>query len=105
MWSVPRGPDATGRRLGQPPDGGAIAYDPRNDIIGISPERLPRVLKAHLEQFKQALLNPTHVELRRRFERRFDTGFTGEPPNPALQPTSRAARKAKPKGRTRAARG
>jgi len=91
--------------LSQPPDRGAIAYDPRNDIIGISPERLPRVLKAHLEQFKQALLNPTNLQIRRRFERRFDSGFTREPPNKALQPSSRAPRKGKPKGRTREARG
>jgi hypothetical protein len=65
--------------LGQPPDGNAIAYDPQSDMIGISPERLPLVLKAHLEQFRRALLDPANTQLRNRFERRFDTGFTREP--------------------------
>ena len=44
--------------LGQPPDGNAMAYDSRSDMIGISPERLPLVLKAHLEQFRSELLTP-----------------------------------------------
>jgi hypothetical protein len=62
--------------LGQPSDGSAIAYDSQNDVIVISPERLPPVLKEHLEQFKKRLLDTANVELRHRFEHRFDTGFT-----------------------------
>jgi len=61
--------------LGQPPDGSPIAFDSSSGMIGISPERLPRVLKAHLEQFRLELLDPVNLALRRRFERRFDMGF------------------------------
>jgi hypothetical protein len=61
--------------LGQPPDGNAIASDSQSGTIGISPERLPRVLKAHLEQLRLELLDTTRAELRRRFEKRFDSGF------------------------------
>jgi len=73
--------------LGQPPDGNAMAYDPESETIGISPERLPRVLKAHLEQFKHTLLDGANTQLRRRFERRFDTGFTRDP---SKRPSQRA---------------
>ncbi len=62
--------------LGQPPEGHAIGYDPRTGVIGISPERLPRVLKAHLEQFRRELLDSANGQLRRRFEQRFNSGFT-----------------------------
>jgi len=85
--------------LGSPPDGNAIAADPGGDAIVISPERLPKALKAHLEQFKRELLDPASAQLRRRFERRFDTGFTREPPNNASQRTS-----ARRRGRSRARR-
>lgn len=64
--------------LGQPPDGKAIAYVKKRDMIGISPERLPRVLKAHLAQFRLELLNPANTQLRERFEHRFDRGFSKE---------------------------
>jgi len=56
--------------LGQPPE--AVAYDPRSRRIVISPERLPRVLKAHLERFRTALMDTRNRELRARFEERFD---------------------------------
>ena len=70
--------------LGQPSDGNAIASDPQSGTIAISPERLPRVLKAHLEEFRTTLLDATNSALRHRFERRFDCGFTQPPPpNPA----------------------
>jgi hypothetical protein len=78
--------------LGQPPDGNAIASDPRSGTIGISPERLPKVLKAHLEQFRHDLLDSANVQLQSRFEQRFDGGFTNPPPNKALQPTTRRVR-------------
>jgi len=64
--------------LAQPPDGSPISYDRASDTISISPERLPRVLKAHLEQFKTELLNPTNATLRKEFERRFDAGFSSD---------------------------
>ena len=76
--------------LGQPPDGNAIAWDPLSGTIAISPERLPQVLKAHLEELRRALLDARNTDLRDRFERRFDSGFTQQPPNKALQGTSRA---------------
>ena len=59
--------------LGQPPDGNAIAY--HGGVIGISPERLPRVLKSHLEELRRELLNPSNKRLRARFVQRFDSGF------------------------------
>lgn len=61
--------------LGQPPDGNAVAY--HRGVIGISPERLPRVLKAHLQEVRRQLLTPSNKKLRARFEERFDNGFTG----------------------------
>jgi hypothetical protein len=64
--------------LGQPPDGKAMAYLAGTDMIGISPERLPRVLKAHLESLRQDLLDPAKAKLRERFEERFDAGFSQE---------------------------
>lgn len=79
--------------LGPPSDGNAIASDPEGNAIGFSPESLPTVLKAHLEQLKRQLLDPANVQLRRRFERRFDAGFTREPPNDALQPASARRRR------------
>lgn len=80
--------------LGRPPDGSPIAYDPQSRTVVISPERLPRVLKAHLEQFRSELLDPANSRLRDVFERRFDAGFTqnDRPPNKALEPTARRAR-------------
>jgi hypothetical protein len=80
----------SGVGLGQPPDGNAISCDPLNGTIAISPERLPLVLKAHLEELRRALLDTKNTDLRDRFERRFDNGFTQQPPNKALQRTSRA---------------
>jgi hypothetical protein len=74
--------------LGQPPDGTAMAYDSHHAVIGISPERLPRVLKSHLDQFKQDLLDVRNAELRARFEDRFDSGFA-RPTEKARRRTSR----------------
>ena len=59
--------------VGQPPDGNAIGY--QAGVIGISPERLPRVLKAHLEDFRGQLLTRSSKTLCARFEERFDKGF------------------------------
>jgi hypothetical protein len=68
----------SGVGLAQPLDGSAIGYDPASGAISISPERLPRVLKAHLEQFLRELMDPKNAPLRDRFERRFDAGFSGD---------------------------
>ncbi len=62
--------------LAQPADGNAIACDPVSGAVIISPERLPRVLKAHLDQIRVQLLDATNTALRQRFEERFDHGFT-----------------------------
>ena len=92
--------------LGQPPDGHAIAYDRRGKAIGISPERLPRILTAHLEEFRGELLDPSKSHLKQRFEERFDSGFAQPPSNKTLQPTSRARNvRTKSRQRPRAARG
>jgi len=61
--------------LGQPDDGSPIEYDPKTRELSISPQRLPKALKAHLEQFKAGLLNPTNHALRQEFEKQFDMGF------------------------------
>jgi hypothetical protein len=61
--------------LGQPPDGSAIGYDASNGRLAISPERLPKELKRHLERFRDELLNGNDVVLRRNFERRFHLDF------------------------------
>ena len=61
--------------LGQPPDGAVIAIDSSNGTVALSPERLPRTLKAHLEGFRSQLLDPANSALRAAFELRFDLGF------------------------------
>jgi hypothetical protein len=58
--------------LGWPPGQDAVAYDPQNQRVVVNPERLPRVLKAHLERFRQALLDQKNQALRAAFETRFD---------------------------------
>jgi len=62
--------------LGQPPDGTAIAIDSSNGTVVVSPERLPNALKAHLENFRCQLMDNGNTDLRKRFECRFDAGFT-----------------------------
>ena len=58
--------------LGQPPGGDAIIYEADQKILVISPERLPKVLKQHLERFRAALLDPENATLRENFEKRFN---------------------------------
>jgi hypothetical protein len=58
--------------LGQPAGDAPMAYDSAAKILAISPERLPRALKAHLEGFRIRLLDPKEIELRQNFERRFN---------------------------------
>src|SRR5579863_8335553 len=47
--------------LGQPPGGEAMGYDPNTKLLAISPERLPKALKQHLESFRAHLLDPVNV--------------------------------------------
>lgn len=61
--------------LGQPSDGKALAFDVRNGNVVISPERLPKALKAHLAEFKDRLVDPANLRIRQQFQTRFDQGF------------------------------
>jgi len=61
--------------LGSPSDGGVIGYNPASDGVSVSPELLPKALKAHLDKFRLELLNPSNGTLRKRFQDRFDSGF------------------------------
>ncbi len=61
--------------LGQPPDGAAMVYDQKAQKLVISPERLPGVLKRHLERYRKELLDPTNSDSRRSFEHRFNEDF------------------------------
>jgi hypothetical protein len=61
--------------LGQPDDEKALAYDQGRGKVVISPDRLPRVLKAHLLKLRTKLADPANVDLRQRFQARFDKGF------------------------------
>jgi hypothetical protein len=73
----------TGRAvgLGQTPNGEAMAYYPDAQVLLISPERLPRTLKGHLERYRTELLDPTNSEARKCFVRQFDKDFgVGQPP-------------------------
>jgi hypothetical protein len=58
--------------LGWPPGDAAIAYDKGNDRVIVNPERLPGILKRHLESLRISLLDEANRELRDRFEKRFD---------------------------------
>ncbi|MEI9979390.1 MAG: hypothetical protein WDN23_10385 [Edaphobacter sp.] len=62
--------------LGQPDNGMAIAHDPGARKAIISPDRLPKVLKAHLSKLKTKLLDSANTPLRQRFQTRFDAGFS-----------------------------
>jgi hypothetical protein len=58
--------------LGTPPDGAPIAYVSQRRLVVVSPERFPKALKAHLEFFRNALLDHDNQELRKVFADRFD---------------------------------
>lgn len=58
--------------LAQPAGDAPIAYDSAAKTLAISPERLPRALKTHLEGFRRRLLDPKEIELRQNFEHRFN---------------------------------
>jgi hypothetical protein len=61
--------------LGQPENGTAVAYDPGRGKVILSPERLPKALKAHLLKLQAKLMDPANADLRQRFQTRFDKGF------------------------------
>jgi len=58
--------------LGVPPGESPAAYDSASGRVVLNPERLPRALKAHLEEFRKALLDKNNRALREHFEKRFD---------------------------------
>lgn len=58
--------------LGWPPEPEAVAYDRQDGRVVVSPERLPKVLMAHLDRFRNALLDHGNRQLREAFEARFD---------------------------------
>jgi hypothetical protein len=62
--------------LGQPDNEMAIAYDRGSRKVVISPERLPKVFKAHLLELKTKLMDPANAGFRQRFQTRFDKGFS-----------------------------
>lgn len=61
--------------LGQPPGGEAIAYSDVQQMLVISPSRLPRVLKHHLGLHRAKLLDPKNVVARQNFVDWFDKNF------------------------------
>ena len=69
---------SSGVGLGQPPNGAAMGYDPGSRILVISPERLPQVLKSHLERYRLELLDSNNRAVRRSFELRFDQDFVSD---------------------------
>lgn len=58
--------------LGRPARNAAVAYNHESGQVVVNPKRLPKVLKAHLERFRKALMDEGNRELRKRFEKRFD---------------------------------
>lgn len=50
----------------------AMRFDSTNKWLVINPHRLPAVLKGHLEDYRQRLLDPSNADLRRNFEQRYD---------------------------------
>ena len=61
--------------LGQPQDGGALAFDPIAKKLVINPHRLPKVLKVHLERYRTELLDSKNVAERQHFVKWFDKNF------------------------------
>ncbi len=63
---------ARGVGLGPTPNGEAIDYDSVSNILAINPQRLPQVLKRHLENYRTELLDSNNIHARQCFERQFD---------------------------------
>jgi hypothetical protein len=58
--------------LGQPGHGIAMAFIPANNQLIIDPHVLPKALKAHLDSYRDQLLDPNNVDLRQKFETKFN---------------------------------
>jgi hypothetical protein len=58
--------------LGQPGGGIAMAFVPNVKQLIIDPHVLPKVLKRHLEAYRQELLDPKNTDLRQKFETMFN---------------------------------
>jgi hypothetical protein len=73
--------------LGPTPNGQAMGYDPVEEKLAISPHNLPRVLKSHLEKYRDELMDPNNADARESFQRRFDRDFGSKPSMPQPKPT------------------
>jgi hypothetical protein len=51
----------------------SLSFDPTNSRLIINPHRLVPTLKGHLNNFIAQLRDPNNIQLRQKFERRFDT--------------------------------
>jgi hypothetical protein len=49
-----------------------MCFDSTSKTLRINPHCLPAVLKRHLEDYRQRLLDSSNADLRRRFERRYN---------------------------------
>ena len=58
--------------LGQPPNGAALDYDSKEHVLRISPERLPKLLKRHLEKFSAELKDSANVQARQKFQEEYE---------------------------------
>jgi hypothetical protein len=50
----------------------ALRFDSGNKVLIINPHRLATVLKDHLEDYRRKLLDAAHIDLRKKFEHRYD---------------------------------
>lgn len=50
----------------------ALQFDLTSKVLVINPHRLPSVLKAHLDDYRKRLLDQSQVDLRDKFECRYD---------------------------------
>ena len=54
-------------------------YDPVEEKLAISPHNLPRVLKSHLEGYRDELMDPNNKDARKSFEHQFNKDFGTKP--------------------------
>lgn len=50
-----------------------IGFDAKNEILVINPHKLPRTLMDHLDNYVTKLRDSKYLEIRKNFERRFDS--------------------------------
>jgi hypothetical protein len=58
--------------LGFPPEESPLVYAEKSRMVVVSPERLPKALIAHLDRYRDALLDSSNHELRSAFTKQFD---------------------------------